>query len=116
MLERIFEGIISSSANYLVVCLFAYLNYQIKTMQADRKAKAEIEEKARKRQEAVLFWLLKETLEKKIKSSINAGSIAVKDLASLEDGFTLYKEMGGNGEVKINMEIVRELPHKKKEV
>lgn len=113
MLVKMFEGIVSNSANYLVGMLFAYLNYQIRQMQADRQKKAEKEEEARKRQEAVLFWIMKETLTKKIKDSINAGFVAVKDLADLEDGFVLYEKMGGNGEVKINMEIVRELPHKK---
>lgn len=113
MLDKIFEGIVSNSASYLVGMLFAYLNYQIRTMQADRKQKAEKEEEARERQEKVDLWLLRGELHRQMNSNINAGYISHKALATLEEGFALYEKMGGNGEIKVLMESIRELPHKK---
>lgn len=82
-------------------------------MQKDRKTKAEAESKARVRQERVDVWLLRGELLRQMKYHLDIGYIPAKALATLEEGFTLYEEMGGNGEVKINMEAIRELPHRK---
>lgn len=113
MLDKIFEGIVSNSASYLVGMLFAYLNYQIRQMQADRKKKAETEAKARVRQERVDLWLLRGELHRQMKYHLELGYISHKALATLDEGFSLYEEMGGNGEIKVLMESIRELPHKK---
>lgn len=113
VLEKIIEGIVSNSASCLVGMLFAYLNYQIRQMQADRKQKAEREDKARNRQEKVDLWLLRGELHRQMKLNLDIGYISHKSLATLEEGFALYEEMGGNGEIKVLMESIRELPHKK---
>lgn len=116
MIEKLVEGLLTNSASYLVGMLFAYLNYQIKTMQADRKAKAETEAKARVRQEKVDLWLLRGELIRQMKYHLDVGYIPAKSLATIEEGFALYEEMGGNGEVKVYMESIRELPRVKKEL
>lgn len=110
--DKVIEMLISNSANYLISGLFVYLNYQIKQMQNDRKQKAEMEAKARERQEKVDLWLLKKELREDLNESLAAGFVTAKSLADLEEGFKLYTEMGGNGEVKIKMEKVRKLPLK----
>ena len=115
MLEKLFEAIVSNWASCLVGMLFAYLNYQIRQMQTDRKQKAETEAKARSRQEKVDLWLLRGELSRQMKHNIDVGFISAKSLATLEEGFALYEEMGGNGEIKVLMESIRELPRTKKE-
>lgn len=82
-------------------------------MQADRRLKAETEAKARTRQEKVDLWLLRGELARQMKFYLEVGYINHKSLATLEEGFALYEEMGGNGEIKVLMESIRELPHKK---
>lgn len=111
--DKIIEALVSNSASCLVGMLFAYLNYQMNQMQNDRKQKAEMEAKARERQEKVDLWLLRKELREELKRNLDAGFVSAKALADLEEGFKLYEDMGGNGVIKLYMESVRELPRHK---
>lgn len=111
--EKFLEVLVSNSASCIVGALFAYLNYQIREMQSDRKKKAEAEAQARDRQEKVDLWLLRGELKRSLQYHIEVNYVSREALATLEEGYSLYQSMGGNGEIKIYMESVRELKHDK---
>lgn len=108
-MEQLINAIIGNLASYIVGALFAYLSWQIKHIQA----KAQEESNTRELQVKVDLWLLRGELIRNLKYHIDIGYIPADALAVINEGYELYKKMGGNGEVSIYMEQAKGLPHHK---